>query len=135
MYTTKYVTKYNLNHLRVYYKATDNEKMEKAVKEAEYKYTPPYKLSEFYDIDEEYIEKLEEEGIKTNNQLLKEVETPKQRQKLSEGTGIPLDVIEKLTKLSDLSRIRAVKAIRSKLYFILRCRSRYCREDSTMGSY
>lgn len=117
MYTTEYVTKYNLNHLRAYYKATENEKMEKAVKEGEYNYTPPYKLSEFYDIDEEYIEKLEKEGIKTNNQLLKEAETPKERKGLSKRTSVPLNVIEKLTKLSDLSRIFAVKAIRAKLYY------------------
>ncbi len=117
MYTTKYVTKYNLNHLRAYYRSTDNEKMEKAVKESEYRYTPPYKLSEFYDIDEEHIERLEKEGIKTNNQLLKKAETSEDRKELSERTGIPLEVIEKLTKLSDLSRIFAVKAIRAKLYY------------------
>ncbi|MFW6041246.1 MAG: DUF4332 domain-containing protein [Thermoplasmatota archaeon] len=117
MYTTEYVTKYNLNHLRAYYKATENEKMEKAIKEGEYIYTPPYKLSEFYDIDEEYIEKLEKEGIKTNNQLLKEAETPEERKVLSKRTSVPLNVIEKLTKLSDLSRIFAVKAIRAKLYY------------------
>ncbi|MFW6196581.1 MAG: DUF4332 domain-containing protein [Thermoplasmatota archaeon] len=117
MYTTEYVTKYNLNHLRAYYKATENEKMEKAVKEGEDNYTPPYKLSEFYDIDEEYIEKLEKEGIKTNNQLLKEAETSEERRGLSKRTSVPLNVIEKLTKLSDLSRIFAVKSIRAKLYY------------------
>ncbi len=117
MYTTKYVTKYNLNHLRAYYRSTDNEKMEKAVKESEYRYTPPYKLSEYYDIDEGHIERLEKEGIKTNNQLLEKSETSEDRKELSERTGIPSDVIEKLTKLSDLSRIFAVKAIRAKLYY------------------
>ena len=35
MYTTKYVTKYNLNHLRAYYRSTGNEKMGNAVKESE----------------------------------------------------------------------------------------------------
>ena len=74
-------------------------------------------MSEFYDIDKEYIEKLEKEGIKTNNQLLEKAETSEDRKELSERTGIPLEVIEKLTKLSDLSRIFAVKAIRAKLYY------------------
>ncbi|MGD8904752.1 MAG: DUF4332 domain-containing protein, partial [Anaerolineae bacterium] len=43
--------------------------------------------------------------------------TPGERQRLAERTGIPIDAILELVKLSDLARIQGLKAIRARLYY------------------
>ncbi|MCK4666205.1 DUF4332 domain-containing protein [Candidatus Dependentiae bacterium] len=41
----------------------------------------------------------------------------KQRKKISKDTGVPLETILELVKLSDLTRLGAVKAVRAQLYY------------------
>lgn len=68
----------------------------------------PNKLKDFPNLDEEVVKKLESVGIKNTFQLFTRVLTSKNRNELAGETGISEDDILKLTKLTDLSRIRWV---------------------------
>ncbi len=74
------------------------------------------KLSELYDINVEYLKKLEDEGIKNIVQMTERGKNENARRNLSEKLNIPYDEILKLVKLSDLCRIPGIKATRSRLY-------------------
>jgi hypothetical protein len=76
----------------------------------------PFPMKKFRDVDQEYAEKLAEIGVKNVNQMLEAGRTPDSRKSLAGKTGIPLESILELVKLSDLSRIGAVKTIRARLY-------------------
>jgi hypothetical protein len=43
--------------------------------------------------------------------------TPQSRKVLSETTGVPLESILELVKLSDLTRLGCVKSVRARLYY------------------
>jgi hypothetical protein len=73
-------------------------------------------LREFRGVNPEHIEKLATVKIKNVNQMLKKGCTPQDREELAKLTGVPLDVILELVKLSDLARIPGVKGIRARLY-------------------
>jgi len=49
--------------------------------------------------------------------MLEAGKTPDNRKKLSKQTGIPLKTILELVKLSDLSRLGAIKSVRARLYY------------------
>jgi hypothetical protein len=110
-------TKFEVRDLWRYYDAMDNDRMREAVDEMRYRFTPPFKLSQFIGIDPSHVETLKGLGIRTNNQLLYAANTPDKRTKLAEETGIPLAAIEELVKLSDLARLPGVKGIRARLYY------------------
>lgn len=116
-YTQKYVSAFYSEDLRYYYDKKDNTVMKDAVEKLKYKYTPPYKLIDFESINKEYLERLKELGIETNNQLLYTCKTLIDRKVLSKRANIPLNAINKLTKMSDLVRIFAVKETRAQLYY------------------
>ncbi len=60
---------------------------------------------------------LEKEGITTVNHMLEKGKTSQDRKKLSQKTGIPLESILEYVKLSDLSRLGAIKSVRARLYY------------------
>ncbi|MBI9109503.1 MAG: DUF4332 domain-containing protein [Spirochaetales bacterium] len=68
----------------------------------------PNRLKDFPVISEEVIEKLEKLGIKNTLKLYEMILTADKREVLSKTTGIDKNEILKLTKLTDLSRIRWV---------------------------
>ena len=74
-------------------------------------------LREFRDIDQDYVEKLASIGIVDTAQMIEAGSTPAKRQPLSEKTGVPLDTILEFVKLSDLARIKGLKAVRARLYY------------------
>jgi hypothetical protein len=76
----------------------------------------PFSLREFRGVDPKHINKLAALGIRNINQMLKKGKTYQDRLSLSEETGIPMDAILELVKLSDLARIPGVKGIRARLY-------------------
>jgi hypothetical protein len=76
----------------------------------------PFKLRDFRGVDPAHISSLENIGIKNINQMLKRGKTLDLRQELAKETGIPLQKIIELVKLSDLARIPGVKSIRARLY-------------------
>ena len=68
----------------------------------------PNKLKDFPDTPADVVAVLEQQGIKNTRQLFDKVLTPQQRKGLSKQTGISKKDILRLTKLTDLSRIRWV---------------------------
>lgn len=68
----------------------------------------PNKIKDFPCISEDIVRKLEKLGFKNTLKLYDNVLTPEKRNEFSQKTGISRDEIMKLTKLTDLSRIRWV---------------------------
>lgn len=68
----------------------------------------PNRIKDFPNITQEIISKLEELKIKNTIHLYEQVLTQEKRNELSKKTGIDKVEIVKLTKLTDLSRIRWV---------------------------
>ena len=56
-------------------------------------------------------------GIKNVEQMLAAGRTPGARQELADRTGVPLDDVVEFVKLSNLSRLGGVKAVRARLYY------------------
>jgi hypothetical protein len=76
----------------------------------------PFSLKDFRGVDPQDAAKLAEVGIRNVKQMLAGGKTPQGRQALADKTGIPIDKILELVKLSDLARIPGVKGIRARLY-------------------
>ncbi len=68
----------------------------------------PNRIREFQSILRSTVEKLESIGIKDTYMLFEKVKTPARRKALSDQTGIHESEILKLTRLTDLSRIKWV---------------------------
>lgn len=76
-----------------------------------------FKLRNFRGVDLDAVARLEELGIVNVEHMLKAGKTPDDRRKLSKQTGIPLKKVLELVKLSDLSRLGAIKSVRARLYY------------------
>lgn len=68
----------------------------------------PNRIKDFTCIDEDIVVELEKNGIKNTLKLYDEILTNEKRNELSKKTAIGKSEIMKLTKLTDLSRIRWV---------------------------
>ncbi len=68
----------------------------------------PNRIKDFTCIEEDVVVKLEALGLNNTLKLYEEVLTTEKRNELSEKSGISKNEIKKLTKLTDLSRIRWV---------------------------
>ena len=68
----------------------------------------PNRFRDFPGLDPAIIEQMESNGIKNTFQLYNQVLSPEQRNHLSNHTGISPEEIEKLARLTDLSRIKWV---------------------------
>ncbi len=68
----------------------------------------PNRIKDISCIAEDIVVRLEKKGIKNTFKLYEEIMTNGKRNKLSKKTGISKDEMMKLTKLTDLSRIRWV---------------------------
>jgi hypothetical protein len=76
-----------------------------------------FRLREFRGVSLEEVMKLEAVGIVTVEHMLVAGKTPETRKELSKQAGVPEAVILELVKLSDLSRLGAVKGVRARLYY------------------
>lgn len=76
-----------------------------------------FKLREFRGVSLDAVTQLEALGIVTVEHMLAAGKTPETRKQLSRRAGIPLTAILELVKLSDLSRLGAVKGVRARLYY------------------
>lgn len=105
--------------LRYYYKYTSNEALCNVASELRQRRIKrvPFALKGFHGVNHEYVEKLAATGIRNVEQMLEAGRTRNGRQELSAKTGVPLDSILELLKLSDLARIPGVKGIRARLYY------------------
>ncbi|MHA2028812.1 MAG: DUF4332 domain-containing protein, partial [Candidatus Kariarchaeaceae archaeon] len=77
----------------------------------------PFILKNFKDVNQDDIYKLEKVGIVNVNHLLEKSRTHIDRVKLSELSGVESESLLELIKLSDLSRVGAIKSIRARLYY------------------
>ena len=68
----------------------------------------PNKISDFIGISKDTVRELEKIGIKNTEKFYDKVITKSDRQNLADLTGIDVNEILKLTKLTDLSRIKWV---------------------------
>jgi hypothetical protein len=73
-------------------------------------------LKDIKGVNLKYVELLREMSITNTQEMLKAGKTPKLRAALSRQTGIPNGAIMEFVKLSDLSRLKAVKSVRARLY-------------------
>jgi hypothetical protein len=76
----------------------------------------PFALARFRGVNPGHAETLAAAGIRNVAQMIEAGRTPGARQKLADETGIPLEAIVELVKLSDLARIPGIKRIRARLY-------------------
>lgn len=115
---TKTSAKTYLWALRYYYEYASNELMSNVASELRQRRIKrvPFALEGFRGINPKYVEKLAAVGIRNVEQMLEAGRTRNGRQELSSKTGIPLDSILELVKLSDLARIPGIKGIRARLY-------------------
>lgn len=67
-----------------------------------------YKIEQIEGIGETYAKKLEDDGIKTTDNLLERCAKPAGRKQLAEDTGISPKLILKWTNHADLMRIKGV---------------------------
>jgi hypothetical protein len=112
-------TKGHLWGIRYFYTFSSNEELQKLsslLREQRIKRTP-FTLKGFRGVKPAYIEKLASIGIRNVKQMLEKGRTKAGRKSLSEKTGIPVNDILELVKLSDLARIPGVKGIRARLYY------------------
>nr|MBN2278747.1 DUF4332 domain-containing protein [candidate division Zixibacteria bacterium] len=113
--------KKRMRGLALYYRFIDNTplaNLASQMREKEIAGTrKAFKIGDFRDVDEENIAKLEAIGIVTVDHMLAAGKTPEDRRRLAERTGIPSKAILELVKLSDLSRLGAIKSVRARLYY------------------
>ena len=74
-------------------------------------------LREMLGVDEEYVDKLESVGITHSKDLFIRGRTKEKREKLSTATGVPIEDLLELVKLSDLARIRGLGAAFVRLFY------------------
>ena len=77
----------------------------------------PFKLRGFRGVNPKHADRLAELGVDDTKKMLEAGRTPLMRSDLSERSGLDVNVIEELVKLSDLARIQGVKGIRARLYY------------------
>ena len=76
-----------------------------------------YKLRDFQDINKEYVKMLGSIGIRTASQMLEKGRNPAGRTEVVKQTGVPIDYVIELVKLSNLARIGGLKKKRARLFF------------------
>jgi hypothetical protein len=105
----------------LYYRFAGNETLARfagAIREAETAKTRKvFRLRDFRGVSLDDVARLEAIGIVTVEHMLAAGKTPQARQQLAERTGISPQTVLELVKLSDLSRLGAVKAVRARLYY------------------
>ena len=77
----------------------------------------PFTLGKFRGVDPTVVDKLASAGIRNVAQMREAGRTHSNRQALAARTGVPIEAILELVKLSDLARIQGLKAIRARLYY------------------
>jgi hypothetical protein len=85
--------------------------------EATAKSRKPFEIKNFRGVARDQVDRLRAVGIVDVDQMLRRGRTRDSREKLSQETGVPLPAILELVKMSDLSRLGAIKAVRARLYY------------------
>lgn len=74
-------------------------------------------LREMLGVDEVYADRLEAVGITHSKHLFERGRTEDERERLSEASGVPLEELIELVKLSDLARIRGLGGAFVRLFY------------------
>ncbi|MCP4165331.1 MAG: DUF4332 domain-containing protein [Chloroflexi bacterium] len=77
----------------------------------------PIRLEKFPGVPRKYVEKLETFGIKNSRQLFNAARDKDDRVLLSQTTGIPIEILNELVGLSDLSRVYGVGPVFARMIF------------------
>ena len=77
----------------------------------------PLRFSQFKEFDPEYIKKLASIGITNTDQILDAGRTENDREELSKKAVVPLEVILKMVKFADITRIGAISKVNSRVFF------------------
>jgi hypothetical protein len=113
--------KMRMRGLALYYQCAGNHVLSKLAsgirEQGIAKTRKAFKLREFRGVKAKEIAKLEAIGIVTVGQMLSAGKTPQARKQLAKRTGIPPAVILELVKLSDISRVGAIRSVRARLYY------------------
>jgi hypothetical protein len=80
------------------------------------RYLSQFRLKDFVGVKQSYIKKLAKEGITTAKEMLYAGLNKQKRREISRNTGIPLEDVLELVKLSDQARIGGHKKVRASLY-------------------
>jgi hypothetical protein len=104
--------------LRYYFQFSGNAEMEQLTGRLRQERieTKPAALKDFPGVDPAHLAALAAAGIRHAEHMMAAGQTPTHRQALADKTGVPLGAILEFVKLSDLSRLRGVRAIRARLY-------------------
>ncbi|MFW9967838.1 MAG: DUF4332 domain-containing protein [Candidatus Thorarchaeota archaeon] len=106
--------------LQYYFQFIEHDEMVKYSQTVREKHTAkkrkPFKMKNFRDVNQEAIRRLSEVGIETVEDMLEAAKTGSMRRELSERTGIETGEILELARLSNLTRLGAVKTVRARLY-------------------
>jgi replicative superfamily II helicase len=76
-----------------------------------------FRLKEFKDVNQKAVEKLSAIGIDSVDDILKVGKTKSDRDKIAKKSGVKIEEILELVKLSNLTRLGAVKSVRARLYY------------------
>jgi hypothetical protein len=76
-----------------------------------------FPLRSFRGVSAYDVARLQAIGVRTADTMIEAGRTPALRQALVERTGIPPAAILELVKLSDISRLGCIKAVRARLYY------------------
>ncbi len=77
----------------------------------------PFKLRDFMNVSPDSLQRLEAVGVSNVDQMISKCRTHNQREELSKRTGVSVGELLELAKLSNLSRLGAVKSVRARLYY------------------
>jgi hypothetical protein len=80
------------------------------------RYLSQFKLKDFFGVKQSHVQKLAKEGITTAKEMLYAGLNRHKREEVSRNTGIPLEDVLELVKLSDQARIGGHKKVRARLY-------------------
>jgi len=86
-------------------------------REAKSYLSKPIRLDKFPGAQPEYLERLEKIGIRNTKQLFLESQNNEKREKLYRETGLPVEVLNELIGLSDLSRIYGVGPVFARMIY------------------
>jgi len=77
----------------------------------------PIRLDKFSGIPPQYIDRLDAVGIRNTRYLFDEAKDKKERERLSQTTEIPIEILNELVCLSDLSRAYGVGPVFARMIY------------------
>jgi hypothetical protein len=86
-------------------------------REAKSYVSKPVRLDKLPGVPSKYLDRLEAAGIRNTKQLFLRAQDQGSRDQLAEGTGIPIETLNELVGLSDLSRIYGVGPVFARMIY------------------